>query len=212
MVGNGLEGFKVLEPTKIVGDLVAFISDELPFFSKSQEFVDILEMKKNENQHSLSFCVYMTNQCNSKYYFARENAQKGSSVIDIGVYKGSILIFTIEAKLLPTPLGSSKIERFEHEYVFGKGAGIQRFKDGKHGRNNANTLLYENGIIGFVKESSFDFWFLKVNQWITNVQWDKSELLEKIYFSSIGRLQSKHQRQDDEVVLHHFWVDVSNNT
>ena len=206
MTREGLQGFKIIEPANVVEDLVSFIQQELPLFSSSEEFMNILEMKKNENQHSLSFCVYMTNQCNSKYYFARENAQKGTSVIDIGVYKGSILIFTIEAKLLPTPLAHN---RLEHEYVHGKGAGIQRFKEGKHGRDNANNLLSEGGLIAFLKENNFDFWLLKVNEWITDVQWDSSELLEKIHFNGIGRLKSKHKRLDDDVLLHHFWVTVS---
>ena len=80
-----LAEFQQLEPNNIVGDLVSFIEDQLPEFPNSSEFIEILSKKKNENQHSLSFCVYMTNRSDKKYYFGRENSQKGSSVIDIGV-------------------------------------------------------------------------------------------------------------------------------
>src|SRR5690606_38663730 len=126
------------------------------------EFVDILTMKKHENQHSQSFCTYMTNKCRSIYYFGRENTQVGSHTIDIGIYHGSILIFTIEAKLLPTPTQSSP--RTEHEYVYGRGAGIQRFRDGVHGVDNQNKPLPENGLIAYIKEQDFDHWLSKINQ------------------------------------------------
>ncbi len=206
----GIADFKMLEPANIVNDLVIFVEKQLPLFVSSEEFVDILEKKKNENQHSLSFCVFMTNECNSKFYFARENIQKGSSVIDIAVYKGSTLIFTIEAKLLPTPKGKGSDLRAEHEYVHGKGAGIQRFKDGKHGRDNTDKLLNESGLIAFIKESDFDFWLEKVNQWIMDVRWGKGELLKKVYFKSTGKLLSTHTRSNcQNITLHHFWVVVS---
>ncbi|MBN8876773.1 MAG: hypothetical protein J0I32_04450 [Sphingobacteriales bacterium] len=210
MRADGLHEFKVLEPNNLVGDLVALIQTELASFTKSDEFVNILEKKKNENQHSLSFCVFMTNKCKSKFYFARENAQKGSSVIDIGVYHGADLIFTIEAKLLPTPKGRSDQKRDEHEYVYGKGAGIQRFKDGNHGTDNLDNFLKENAMIGFLKGDDFDFWLQKVNQWIRDANWSESELLEKIEFQSTGKLKSKHSRSNNsDVLLHHFWIKVA---
>lgn len=191
-------------------DLIEYIEKTLPGFPNSQEFIDILEKKKNENQHSLSFCVYMTNKCKSTYYFSRENAQRGSYTIDIGIYQGSNLIFTIEAKLLPTPKGTKKKPRAEYEYVYGKGAGIQRFRDGFHGVDNQNSPLSENGMIAYIKEKDFEYWYSKVNQWVLDTQWDKSEQLEKIYFKSIGKLFSKHPRQKASAVkLYHFWIYVN---
>lgn len=209
MATKGLMGFRQLEPSTITQDLVSFIETELLSFPKSDEFVQVLEQKKNENQHSLSFCLYMTNKCQAKFYFARENAQKGSSVIDIGVYNGAILIFTIEAKLLPTPIVGKKSKRMEHEYVYGNGGGIQRFKDGNHGLDNANRLLPENGLLAFIKENDFEFWLNQVNTWIADINWEKTEVLEKVYFTTIGKLKSKHQRADkQEFKLHHFWIAV----
>ena len=138
---NGLKSFQNLEPNELVPDLIGYIEKELVRFTYSEEFLDILEKKKNENQHTLSFCVYMTNKCKSKFYFARENAQKGSSVIDIGIYRGSILVFTVEAKLLPTPKGSSTNPRHDYEYVYGRGGGIIRFKEEKHGLDNKGIKI-----------------------------------------------------------------------
>ncbi len=206
----GIENFIELEPNSLNKELVLFMEQTLPSFQASQEFIDILEHKKNENQHSLSFCVFMTNECHSKFYFARENAQKGSSVIDIGVYRGSVLIFTIEAKLLPTPKGSKKKLRDEHEYVYGKGAGIQRFKEESHGLDNGGNLLLENGLIAFIKNGDFAQWFKKVNEWILSAAWGEQEQLEEISFDSIGKLRSKHIRiNNSQVILYHFWIDVS---
>jgi hypothetical protein len=186
--------------------LIELIEKELPNFPDSQEFIDILELKKNENQHSLSFCVFMTNKCKSKYYFGRENSQKRTTTIDIGIYNGSVLIFTIEAKILPIP------EREEYEYVYGKGGGIQRFKDNKHGVDNKNNLLEENGMIAYIKENDFEHWLGQVNQWILDASWDESEKLEKVYIETIAKLKSKHTRLDDAksaLTLYHFWVYVT---
>ena len=209
---EGLNEYKILEPNNLVNELVTFIEEQLLTFPHSLEFLKILEKKKNENQHSLSFCVYMTNKCKSKFYFARENVQKGSSVIDVGVYKGANLIFTIEAKLLPTPKSTNKRKREEHEYVYGKGAGIQRFKDGNHGRDNIDNLLSENGLIAFVKANDFDYWLKKVNQWISDINWGSSEMLEKVYFNYIAKLKSKHARKgSSDVLLYHFWMQTNSN-
>jgi len=205
-----IEDFKMLEPSNVVSDLVAFVEKQLPQFPSSEEFIQILEKKKNENQHSLAFCIFMTQKSKAKFIFARENAQKGSSVVDIGVYWGANLILTVEAKLLPTPIGSKTQPRAEHEYVYGKGAGIQRFKDGDHGRDNANNLLTESGLIAFVKEKDFQFWLGKTNEWIIDTQWGHMELLRKIYFKSTGKLLSTHTRiNSPSILIHHFWVKVS---
>jgi hypothetical protein len=148
---KGINSFNQLQPNRLVKDLVSFIEKELVVFKESNDFKNTLEKKKNENQHSLAFCLFMTNQCQSKFYFARENAQKGSSVVDIGIYKGSNIIFTIEAKILPIPIPNKKSERKEYEYVYGKGAGIQRFKEEKHGLDNKDELLSENGLVKLKK-------------------------------------------------------------
>ncbi len=187
--------------------LIGFVTTELNNFPNSQEFIDILELKKNENQHSLSFCVFMTNKCKSKYYFGRENAQTGRTTIDIGIYKASILIFTIEAKILPIPLTSD--DRKEYEYVYGKGGGIQRLKDNKHGVDNKNNLLEENGMIAYIKKENFDYWFEKVNQWILEAGWEESEKL-RIKENSQNNYISEHTRIDNSILsLHHFWVYVT---
>jgi hypothetical protein len=207
---TGLNSFNNLSSKNVLPQLINFIEEEIIAFEGSEQFINILIKKKNENQHSLAFCVYMTFKSNNKYYFARENAQKGSSVIDIGIYnKIGILLFTIEAKLLPIPIPNKKSERKEYEYVYGKGAGIQRFKEGKHGVDNMNNPLLENGLIAFVKENDFEHWYKKINQWILDANWDSSEQLQKVYFKTTAKFISNHPRINTaDVKLHHFWVNV----
>ncbi len=206
---NGIETFRELKPNKVVHQLVTMISDGVVFFSSSKEFSAVLAKKKNENQHSTAFCLFMTNSCKSKFYFNRENAQKGSSTVDIGVYKGAILIFVIEAKILPTPEGSTQHPRYEYEYVYGKGAAIQRFKDIKHGVDNEDIPFSDSGVIAFIKDNDFEFWFKKVNQWISDAKWDKAEQLQKISINTTATLLSTHIRTDRTMIrLHHFWVCV----
>lgn len=195
---------------RAVLNLVKYIEDTLPELPNSPEFVNVLEKKRNENQYSSAFCLYMTNQCKSTYNFQSQKSQIGSYTVDIGVYQGAILIFTIEAKVLPTPKGSKNNPRTEHEYVYGQGAGIQRFRDGFHGVDDQNNPLPENGMIAYIKEQDFKYWLAKVNQWVLDAQWDKSEQFEENYFKQIAKLISKHPRQNSsEVVLHHFWIYVS---
>lgn len=206
---NGIETFRELKPNKVVRQLVTMISDRLSLFPSSKEFGAVLAKKKNENQHSTAFCLFMTNACKSAFYFNRENAQVGSSTVDIGIYKGEILMFVIEAKLLPTPSGTPQKPRYEYEYVYGKGAAIQRFKDRQHGVDNADIPFSDSGVIAFIKENDFNFWFEKVNQWISDAKWNTSEQLQKVSINTTPTLLSAHTRIDGTMIrLHHFWVYV----
>jgi hypothetical protein len=206
---DGLDNFNQLEPNSLLTDLLAYVESQLPEFTTSKEFKEILVLKKNENQHSSALCVFMTHRSSSRYYFERETSQKGSSAIDIGVYFGSSLIYTIEAKVLPTPKGTKSKPRNDYEYVYGAGGGIQRFKDENHGVDHKNNLFPEGGLIGFVKEADYYYWLKKINQWIVDASWDSSEQLEIIYIKGIAKLKSKHSRKSkSKIILHHFWVAV----
>lgn len=206
---DGIETFRELKPNRLTQRVINYITETVSLFPVSSEFEKILSKKKNENQHSKAFCVFMTNYCKAKYNFQGENAQKGSYTIDIGVYKGDALVFVIEAKLLPTPKIKKKNPRNEYEYVYGKGAGIQRFKDGNHGVDNTDLPFWDSGMIAFVKENSFEYWFEKVNNWISDAKWKTSEQLQIVKIEKTAVLLSAHSRQDDTMIrLHHFWIFV----
>lgn len=206
---NGIKGFKVLKPHNEVDDIIHCIEKYLPLFVSSSEFIDITSVKKNENQHSTAFCVYMNYNSPKRICFSREASQKGSSTIDMVVYAGSKIVFAIEAKLLPTPKGTISEPRAEHEYVYGKGAGIQRFRDGKHGLDDQNVPLLQNALIAYIKEDDFDKWHKRINKWVDDASWPSSEHLDKVYFNKTAKLLSEHTRSDKSLVsLHHFWVLV----
>lgn len=210
----GIGGFNKLSPSNIIDDLIIHIDNQLPGFVTSNTYNKIIVTKKNEVQHTTALSVYLMKQ-QDRVTFIPEVAQKGSAKIDIGVFDRSTdeLIFTIEAKVLPTPKGTKSKPRAESEYVFAKagegGAGIERFKNGFHGLDLNEIPLKESGMVAYVKESDFGKWHKTINEWITDAAWGDAEHLHKVYSNVGARLVSKHLRLDNSVIkLHHFWVVV----
>jgi hypothetical protein len=204
----GISSFKNIQPNNLIDELIGFIKEELPNFTSSNSFVEILVRKKNEDQHSTAFCNFMNfQQKDLKFNFIRESNQKGNRTVDLGIYlKGGVLLFTLEAKVLPTPHDS---KRNIYEYVYGDGGGIQRFRDENHGLDNHEQLLLENGIIAYIKENNFEHWHSKINQWIIDASWPPSEKLSKPSFSKTASLESIHTRKSGSILkLFHFWVKV----
>ncbi|HZY81189.1 MAG TPA: hypothetical protein VFE50_16810 [Cyclobacteriaceae bacterium] len=209
MSTRGIGSFKQLEPNRVVNDLYAYVGKELSGFTASDEFKENLTLKRNENHHSEILCLFLTSKCKSRFYFARETSQKGSSTVDIGVYLGTTLICTMEAKILPTPKGTRKRPRLEHEYVHGPGAGIQRYKDEKHGLDHRNKLFDNGSMIAYVKKHDFNHWHAKINEWIKDAGWASEESLEIIELGAIGHLKSRHKRVNKSFIdLRHFWVII----
>lgn len=207
-----LLGDKALEE---VPNVVKLIIDHLPQFPTSSAFRKITrgkkgsKGKKNETQYSDAFAEYMTQFGKDKYTFRTEVAQVGSSKIDIGIRFSHELIYTIEGKILPTPNGTKSKPRDEHEYVYrdkGSGAGIERFKQGKHGVDDAEEPLLQNGMLAYVKEQGFDHWLGQVNQWVEDAGWGESEKLTATEHRFV--FHSEHQREKTSmaVMLDHFWM------
>jgi hypothetical protein len=203
--------FTKLEPDTLVEELVKFMEVQLPFFWGSQTYNKIMVIYNNESQHSAALVTFM-NKLQDKFTFINEVPQKGSRKIDIGIMlkADDELIYTIEAKVLPIP---STSKRGESEYVYAKdgdnGAGIERFKKGFHGLDWNQNPLPKNGMIAYVKEEDFQTWVTKINQWVLDAKWNKSEQLISTYFTPIGKLESNHKRDDGStLLLHHFWVSV----
>lgn len=203
----GISSFKNIQPNNLIDELISYIQVNLPKFTDSAEFINITSDKKNENQYSEAYCAFMHFQGYHKYYFVREKSQKGNRTVDIGVYlKGGVLLFLIEAKVLPTPLSR---ERKEHEYVYGGGGGIERFKNENHGLDNQDQLLANCGMIAYIKENDFKDWCSMVNKWISDASWPSSELLSTLSFARTASLKSIHLRINGSMLnLFHFWVKV----
>lgn len=109
---NGIRDFNQLKPNKLLEELIIYIENELPNFKDSQSFKKALVIKNNETQHSTAFTIFM-NKNQDLFTFTNEVAQKGSSKIDVAVILKSTddIIFTIEAKVLPTPKGNNRKPR-----------------------------------------------------------------------------------------------------
>lgn len=212
---TGIKGFKVLQPSPVVAELVSLVESRLPLFSSSNSFEKILVTRKNETQHSVAFILFMM-KGQDKFTFMNETGQKGSFTIDIGVYERATdeLIFTIEAKVLPTPKGTKSSPRSESEYVYSqtghRGAGIERFKSGNHGLDSQMVPIMENGMIAYIKENDFKDWLIAINGWIGEAKWEVYEELQQVYVNATAKFISRHSRADGSALtIHHFWVMVS---
>ena len=207
---HGLNTFKNLKPNNLIDRLLFEVNLGLENFDKSIEYLKILNSKKNEDQISEAFCVYMTFNGNRKFCFTRESSQKSNRSVDIGVYfKGGVYIFSIEAKILPTPISNG---REEFEYVYGQGGGIQRFKEEFHGFNSSTQeLLTHNGMFGYIKRENYQYWIRMINKWVNDAGWSTDEQLCEIDLESkVGRLESCHLRtRGTSVTLYHFWILVN---
>ncbi len=203
--------YEVIDEQPIVVTLIHFIEAKVELFTNSQSFQDnyLEAVSKAEDQLSTAFCIFFNLLPKNEipYSCATEIKQIGNNKIDLGFFNKEVLIFVMEAKILPTPLEN---DRKEHEYVYGKGGGIQRFKEIKHGVNFKHQLFRSCGMIAYIKEQDFDYWFAKVNQWIMDTNWLESEKLTRKYPNQNDKYISDHSRIDNSTLkLHHFWVRVA---
>lgn len=206
---NGIDEFSELEFNEKRSHLLELIEGRIMLFSESTTLQKITSKKKAEPNHTTAFNQFMMKGQN-KFAFHAETAQKGTHKADIHILDMDTdeTIFIIEAKILPTPPSA---KRKEHEYVYGeKGAGIQRFKEGKHGVDFEDNLLDQNGMIAYIKEKDFAHWHTQINQWIMDAGWGESENLNPKYENQLDKYKSQHKRgKNDNVTLHHFWVQVA---
>jgi hypothetical protein len=122
------------------------------------------------------------------------------------------VILPIECKRLPTPA-----DRDEREYVFSgddtrSGGGIQRFKQGAHGRAHTMAVM-----IGYIQDGPASQWLARVNHWIAELElvdptWT-AERLAMVATSEAGvcELRSLHRRpvrDGAQIELRHLWVTL----
>lgn len=122
------------------------------------------------------------------------------------------VIFTLEAKKLPTDKENGKREKeyVSHTNTTSKPAGgIQRYKEELHGIDDQGDLLPRNGIIAYTSDLSHKDWLEKVNIWIEECSWGEEEKLVNKYYSKVSRFASEHKTiTNRKVSLEHFWIKI----
>jgi hypothetical protein len=157
--------------------------------------------------------------------FQHEQRQEGQRRVDISVKPTSPTIIegrryshydpfiVIEGKRLPAPSKSR-----EREYVTGVdkiSGGIQRFKEGLHGKEHDLAI-----ILGYLQDGEATSWLTAINSWIADLsksdakKWKSSESLGNFQNSNPRyRMVSTHGRskgcQSQSIQLLHFWVQFS---
>jgi hypothetical protein len=208
--GNSTDGY--------VDKLIYFLEEHYASFPTAYA------ISVDDSEEAISEKLYLhlqrkSTQTDAQFQFQPETPQKLISIkghkkrADFGVNLNTFdnnmeLIYCIEAKRLPTDKIGKKREK---EYVFGNGGGIQRFKDNYHGiSRNGKSLLERNGMVGYVQQNDFDHWYEKINEWITDEPtWSNTEILQKINFGTIAKLESSHERiSKDNLKLTHFWINL----
>ena len=207
--------------SEYVDILIAFLENYLPSFPLERK----VDAGMNENDITELLYLHLTRKAkinNEKkeypFVFQPEKSQKKKGQkghpkrVDIAGRLNTLdvdleVIYCLEAKKLPTDKVGGKREK---EYVSGNGGAIERFKNEAHGLDDAGNLLSRNGIVAYVTAEDFGIWHSRINAWINELKWHKSELLELEYTTVIGKLKSNHFRVSGEPFeLNHFWVGIS---
>lgn len=177
---------------------------------------------KNEKEINQMLATYLNNCTVDFFYidtfrfsFIKDTSIESSNYNpDIGVMLGNKVasttnsFFHIECKRLP-----ARDKRVEREYVEGKLGGIQRFKEGNHGKK-----LDYSAMIGYIQSESFEAWHERVNLWIedlfnkeSHLKWSETDKLVLIEGNKFQKYSSTHSRlgHNDPIQLFHYWCYLS---
>jgi hypothetical protein len=207
-----------LDSNKIILKVLDFLDnniDGFPQFLSNSKFDEENEKRINE------MLVTYLNNCTTDFFyidtfrfsFIKDTSIESSNYSpDIGVMLGNKMAsttnssFHIECKRLPARAGH------EREYVQGKLGGIQRFKEGNHGKG-----LNYSAMVGYVQSNTLEHWYLNVNTWIDELitsdnvlNWKADDKLIPNIEESFHRFTSLHKRKNDPepIKLFHYWVSV----
>lgn len=188
--------------------------------------------EESEERLNAQLCKYLNvaaSVCFPMVLFSHEEKQTGTRRVDFAAnpsnatfvgktYRTIYDPFVVfEGKRLPAPSKSR-----EREYVSGANeysGGIQRFKRGLHG-----ATVEEAAIVGYLQDGTFDAWFTRVNEWISeearqpsapDETWAHTEQLASLSVTTqegVAQATSKHSRKNSqegaEIRLRHLWVQM----
>lgn len=175
---------------KLVEDLITEdLAKEFNIIGMQLEEQKIACMHQNKREKSL---------CSEDIYFYLTDSNRTK-------------IFFVEAKCLPQD--NSKKGELESEYIVGthstksksESGGIQRYKSEKHGYSN----LRHNAMIAYIKEYSTLEWFTQINEELTNIYPEDSNLVVKSAHQDEYISTHKYNKLDCFFHMHHFWIDLT---
>jgi hypothetical protein len=218
-----------IEIDSSIKSVIEFIEIHFPEFSKKVKG----EISTSEKSLTDKLCKFLNRKDTAyPFYFHHENVENHASGIspqtDIGILSDSEQLivgdrsygefdsfFSMEAKRLPTP-GQNR----EKEYVIGHErpcGGIERFKKEIHGKN----LRYA-AIIGYIQKENTDYWFIKINNWISELirstpsEWKEDDKLrkEQNQINDLDKFTSNNIKcgngtAEDFIRLFHFWINLT---
>jgi hypothetical protein len=215
-------GGKRLDYKAIVYKVVDFLDQTIDCFP--QYLINSNFSGKNEKDYNQMLATYFNNCAvdflgvdTFRFSFIKDTSIESSNYNpDIGVMLGNKMssttnsFFHIECKRLP-----ARDKKAEREYVQGKLGGIQRFKEGNHGKG-----LDYSAMIGYVQSEPIEVWYERVNSWIdeliafpNNLLWTIGDKLSFKQFVGAGcqKFESSHQRQNHNVpiILYHYWISIN---
>lgn len=214
-------------PTEVlVEQTLAFVRRELAGWRDDPERI----AQDAEEHLNAQLCKYLNVACNHRFpmiHFSHEEKQTGIRRVDmsalptvgqlVGLTYHSIYdpFLVLEGKRLPAPSSSR-----EREYVTGgneKCGGIQRFKLGLHGANQAVAA-----IIGYIQHGEAKDWEQSINNWMrelvgkrpsTGEEWfDEEQLTDFVedHELRLATAHSLHKRIGNtvsrEIEIRHLWV------
>ncbi len=210
-------------PDNLIGQTVEFIWECLTPWRDDPERIRV----EAEEDLNAQFHNYIQAQATSRFpmvMFQPEQRQEGRRRVDISVKPTEVTeiegygytkydpFIVIEGKRLPAPSKSR-----EREYVTGVdkiSGGIQRFKEGLHGKEHDLAI-----ILGYLQDGEAASWCSKINLWIDDLsksdakKWSNNEALIDFQDSSPQyRMTSTHSRigscRSGSIKLLHFWVKL----
>jgi len=213
-------GDKRLDYKIIVYKVIDFLDQTVDSFP--QYLINSNFSGKNEKDINQMLATYLNN-CTADFFcidtfrfsFIKDTSIESSNYNpDIGVMLGTKMssttnsFFHIECKRLPARTGH------EREYVQGKLGGIQRFKEGNHGKG-----LNYSAMVGYIQSGTIEEWHEKVNSWIDELiqtdkklNWINEDKIIPRLFGDFQKYTSLHTRLNhfDQIKLYHYWVDIRN--
>lgn len=214
---NIISGASFLEKEKIYQSLFVFIENHLHLFPSYLKDVD--DTITNEDQITQQLSLFLDEKTRQIEYvpfqfinqFKYPNSKRSS---DIGIFVKKFskkdAFFVFEAKRLPT-IGSGR----EKEYVSGIKGGMERFKQGYHGKG-----LEYSSMVGYIQKDDCPFWETKINTWIndliinpvvgSSLKWEANDKLVRVTIKNANKYVSTHHRLNDVTIkLTHYWIKLN---